>query len=553
MAQRPDIQRPLRWLMIIRVVVATTLLVTALLIELISRGEATPNAFYHLTGLTYLLSLAYALLFFRYKNSSVFALLQIVGDLLITSGFVYISGGVLSAFSFLYILSIITASILLYRRGAMLVACLSWVFYGGLVMLTFYGVVRSFPTPDARLAVITEKQVSYALFAHLLAFLAVGFLSSTLSEKLLQAGAELQAQRKDLEALQALHKNIIESIASGIVTTDLDGRITFLNKAAEQITGHSYPSQRGRTIASFLGEPDDFLAGVSETLPGSRKYRFEKPYVSGDGRDVYLGITVSVLRERGGAPRGYTFIFQDLTEIRALEEELRLKDRMSVLGQMAAGVAHELRNPLAAMAGSVQILGQELELDGEQKELMQVILQESQRLERTISEFLLFARPRRFQPEPADLAGVLSESVVLLRNSEEFRPHHAVKTDFDPEGVHYVFDVDQMKQIFWNLAKNSLKSMPEGGDLAIRIVQVAGRGPEISFSDQGVGMEPAQVQRCFQPFETSFEDGTGLGLAIVYRNVQEHGGRLSVLSTPGKGSCFTIHLPVEPMRMQGVT
>ncbi len=368
MAQRPDIQRPLRWLMIIRVVVATTLLVSAFVIELIFRPEVTLQPFYLPIGLTYLLSLLYSVLFLRFKNSPAFALLQIVGDVVITSGFVYITGGVLSAFSFLYILSIITASILLYRRGAMLVACLSWVFYAALVLLTFYGIVRTFPTPDAQATVITEKQVSYALFAHLLAFLAVGFLSSMLSEKLLQAGVELQEQRKNLEALQALHKNIIESIASGIVTTDLDGKITFLNKAAEQITGHSYPLQLRRPIASFLDEPEDFLAGVSETLPGSRKYRFEKPYHSADGRDVYLGITVSVLRERGGAPRGYTFIFQDLTEIKALEEELRLKDRMSVLGRMAAGVAHELRNPLAAMAGSVQILGQELELDGQQSE-----------------------------------------------------------------------------------------------------------------------------------------------------------------------------------------
>ncbi|TDI13331.1 MAG: PAS domain S-box protein [Acidobacteria bacterium] len=553
MAQRPDIQRPLRWLMIIRVVVATTLMISAFVIELIFRPEVTLQPFYLPIGLAYLLSLLYSLLFPRFKNSPAFALLQIVGDVIITSGFVYITGGVLSAFSFLYILSIITASILLYRRGAMLVACLSWVFYAALVLLTFYGIVHTFPTPDTQAGMITEKQVSYALFAHLLAFLAVGFLSSTLSEKLLQAGVELQEQRKHLEALQALHKNIIESIASGIVTTDLDGKITFLNKAAEQITGHSYPLQLRRPIASFLDEPSDFLTGVSETLPGSRKYRFEKPYHSADGRDLYLGITVSVLRERGGTPRGYTFIFQDLTEIKALEEELRLKDRMSVLGRMAAGVAHELRNPLAAMAGSVQILGQELELEGQQSELMQVILDESLRLERTIREFLQFARPRRFQPEKADLAQVLSESVVLLRNSEEFKHHHSIKTDFEPQEVHYVFDVDQMKQIFWNLAKNSLKAMPEGGELTLRITQASGRGPEISFSDQGVGMDPSQVQRCFQPFETSFEDGTGLGLAIVYRNVQEHGGRLSVHSAPDKGSCFTIHLPAEPMHVEVAT
>jgi len=213
---------------------------------------------------------------------------------------------------------------------------------------------------------------------------------------------------------------------------------------------------------------------------------------------------------------------------------------------MAAGMAHELRNPLASMSGSVQILRKELHLNPEQAELMGVILEESDRLDQTIRDFLLFARPSAFHPHPADLAQVLSESLVLLRNSAELRAEHSIRTDFNPPKIPFVFDVNQMKQIFWNLAKNSLKAMPEGGELSIRIDRPEGHGPVIMFADQGVGMDSGEVQRFFQPFETAFPDGTGLGLAIVYRNVQEHQGRLFVESEPGKGTRFTIRLPADP-------
>jgi two-component system sensor histidine kinase PilS (NtrC family) len=531
--------------MILRVVVATTLLISAFLIELTFRPALSLSPFYWLTGVTYLLTLAYALAYLRLRNSAGFATLQILGDIGLISGLVYITGGLRSAFSFLYILSIITASIILYRRGAWIAAATSWIVYSVMVLVQFHGLISEFPSGGVTEAT-TEKQVTYALFAHLLGFLAVAYLSSALTEKLRETGRELAERREDLAALQVLHRNIIDSITTGIVTTDTDGVITFMNHAAEQITGHALASQVGRPIAAFLAEASDFLARIDEELERRPRFRFEIPYVNLQGEQLFLGMAASVLRDREGQPRGYIFIFQDLTEIRALEEELRLKDRMSVLGRMAAGMAHELRNPLASMSGSIHILKNELELAPGQEELMQVVLDESRRLDDTIRDFLLFAGPGKFQPQEADLAQVMSDALVLLRNSEELRPDHRIETDFRPASIPYAFDVNQMKQIFWNLAKNALRAMPEGGRLTIRIVHAPGEGPVIEFLDEGIGMEPDQVQRFFQPFETEFPGGLGLGLSIVYRNVQEHGGRLTVDSRPGEGSRFTIRLPPAP-------
>jgi two-component system sensor histidine kinase PilS (NtrC family) len=354
---------------------------------------------------------------------------------------------------------------------------------------------------------------------------------------------ELAQRREDLADLQALHRNIIDSIHSGIVTTDVEGRITFLNLAAERMTGHRLREQAGRPLAAFLGESEEFLERVENPTLGGRPLRLERPFRTARGESLHLGMAVSALRDRDGARRGFILIFQDLTEKKALEEEIRLNDRMSALGRMAASMAHELRNPLASMFGAVQLLRKDLRLTDDQDELMQVVLEESRRLDQTIRDFLLFARPSPFHPEDADLAQVLRDSLVLLRHSAELRPDHTIRTEFAPESVPYRFDVNLMKQIFWNLAKNSLKAMPSGGELRIQIVQTEGEGPEIVFADDGIGMEAGEVQRFFQPFETAFPDGTGLGLAIVFRNVQEHRGRLDVRSAPGEGTRFTIRLP----------
>jgi len=263
-----------------------------------------------------------------------------------------------------------------------------------------------------------------------------------------------------------------------------------------------------------------------------------------------MGIAVSNLHDRSGRPLGFIFIFQDLTEIHALEQEVRLKDRMAALGEMAAGMAHELRNPLAAMSGSVQYLKSNLDPDGETLELMDIILRESHRLDQAIRDFLTFARPGKFSSEQTDLVRLFQDNIKLLTKSADFGPNHRIRTSFHEHQVLAEVDVNRIKQVFWNLSTNALKAMPDGGTLHLSIEASGDREAiRLCFRDEGNGMTPEQIAKYFEPFQSSFRQGTGLGAAIVYRLVQEHGGRIWVESRPGEGTRIYIELPgrTEPL------
>jgi two-component system sensor histidine kinase PilS (NtrC family) len=540
---RQETQRPIVGLMTYRVVVITTLLISTFIIELIFRPAIPLRPFYQLGGVTYVLSLAYALLYPRMKGKPVFVPLQLGGDLLVVTGLVYVTGGPESPFSFLYLILIITASILLFRRGAILIATGAWLLYAVLVEATYFRFLPLYPRGDFEGADLSERRILYLLFAHLFSFLTVAYLISHVSEMLRKAGEKLTAKENDLAELRAFNEDIIDSMNSGLITTGLEGRITFTNRAASQITGYSPAELAGRGVTDLLSAGPGFLGEVREGLGRANRFRFEKEFQACGGESLFLGFTASILKNKEATPLGFIFIFQDLTEIRVLEEEVGLQKRMAALGEMAAGMAHELRNPLASISGSVQVLNRDLPPGSEQSELMGIILKESRRLDQTIRDFLLFAKPGRFTPERADLSEILSDSLKLLRNSEEFRPSHRLKTQFHPEKIPVVVDANRMRQVFWNLAKNALKAMPEGGTLTVKALGEVDGQVLVSFQDEGIGMGEAEVTRNFQPFHGSFQTGTGLGLAIVYRIVQEHQGRIRVKSRRSAGTEVQILLP----------
>jgi two-component system sensor histidine kinase PilS (NtrC family) len=526
-----------------RVAVITTLLISTFIIELIFHPAVPLKPFYQLGGVTYLLSLTYALLYRRMKESPVFVSAQLAGDLLVVTGLVYVTGGPESPFSFLYLILIITASILLFRRGGVLIASGAWLLYALLVEATYFRILPLYPRGDFEGADLSERRILYLLFSHLFSFLTVAYLTSHVSEMLRKAGEKLADKENDLAELRAFNEDIIDSMNSGLLTTGLDGSITFTNRAASQITGYPAGELSGRHMADLLGAGEPFLAEVRSGLERSNRFRFEKEFVARGGAGLFLGFTASILRNKEGVPLGFIFIFQDLTEIRVLEEEMGLQKRMAALGEMAAGMAHELRNPLASISGSVQVLKRDLPSGSEQGELMEIILKESRRLDQTIRDFLVFAKPGRFTPEQVNLSEILSDSLKLLRNSEEFLPGHRIQTVFHPESIPVVVDGDRMRQVFWNLAKNALKAMPEGGTLTVKALGEMDGQVLVSFSDEGFGMGETEVAKNFQPFHGSFRNGTGLGLAIVYRIVQEHQGRIRIKSRRGAGTEVQILLP----------
>lgn len=478
----------------------------------------------------------------RYPKAQ--AYIQFFGDLVLITGLVYFLGGATSPFSLLYLIVIAVASTLLRRRAGVIVASGAFLLYGSLIVALYYGWLHpAIPTQEA----VTGQRLTYNLLVHGFGFYGVALLTYYLAHNVTRAELELEQKREHLADLQVVHRDVIQSITSGLLTTDLEGTVTSANLAGLEILGRAEADLVGQPIHQsglFTAEHWQEATAASE-LTG--RMRSEVETTRGDGAARYVGFTISRLTDGFGNHRGYIVIFQDLTRWRRIQEELRMKDRMVAVGELAAGLAHEIGNPLAAISGSVQMLSSRVDGDPAQRKLIEILLKESHRLDRTIKGFLRFARPRERSSVSFDIGRLLTENFELLQNSEEVSDRHLLELDLDPPSARLFADPDQISQIFWNLARNSLRAMPDGGTL--RVVGRFSRGPspgewyQMQVIDTGRGMTEEQRTNLFHPFQSFFDGGTGIGMAIVYRIVQDHGGRLRVDSRPGAGTTISVELP----------
>jgi len=531
-----------RLLMAVRVVVVTTLLLAALIIQYTVREVLPINYLYTTAGITYVLTLAYIGVGQLVASRKINLAVQVAGDLVIETVLVYFTGGLDSPFSFLYLVSIITASMLLYRRGGLFGASGAVILYGGLGDLLYYHVL---PLPEQSWFVPTQwtsARLYLNLATNFAGFYAAAFLTSYLSEKLQKTSEELDANRHNLAELRALNQNVVESIPSGLITLSPEGVATFINPAGCLILHREPRSVIGSPIAQIGFFTEAEWSNAIETLTIGAIVRREKADVPVGDELRTIGFAVTPLNSMEGTASGYTLIFQDLTEMKTLEAELQLKDRMAAVGELSAGIAHEIRNPLAAIAGSVQVLKKSTALNPQEQRLMSIVLKESERLNKTIADFLRFVKPQEKRPAAFDIAASLAETLDLLRNSPELSSAHAIEHDIVPPSYTLVGDADQIRQVFWNIARNAVQAVPDGGTLRVTTGIAADRY-NIVFSDNGRGMTDSDQRRLFQPFRTSFPSGTGLGMAISYRIVQEHGGRIEVSSQEGAGTTITVSLP----------
>jgi two-component system sensor histidine kinase PilS (NtrC family) len=532
------------WLMVLRVVVVTALLGSAVIAEVLARPSEPGEPLYLLIALTYLLTLLYALVWpftAAYRRELAYA--QVLFDLLIVTGIVHSTGGIESNFSFLYLISIISASIILFGRGGLVAATVASVLYGALVQALYLGAIRAYPAQTAP-SRLPGQVVAYTIFLNVFAFYTVALLTSYLSESLRLTGRKLEEASDSLADLEAFHQTIVDSITSGLMTTDLEGRINFFNEAASNILALPSSQAVGQEVRSLLGEKEDFLDQIHGKLAGRRYLRMEGVYLNRRGGELYLGMSVSHLLQ-GEKKSGLLFVFQDLTEIKRLEREVRLKENLATMGEMAAGMAHEIRNPLASISGSVQVLAEAEELNDEQKRLMDIIVRESERLSGTLTEFLAYARPPRFEPGEIDLRQVVEETAALLKHSSEVLPEHQIVLELPETPVLLFADPNQMKQITWNLARNALQAMPEGGRLQMSLARNGAGGVVMTFRDEGIGISGGEVHKVFEPFSGSFKRGSGLGLAIVYRIVKDYNGMIQVDSVASKGTVISVHFPLD--------
>jgi two-component system sensor histidine kinase PilS (NtrC family) len=533
-----------RMLIAVRVVVVTTLLLAALIIQYTIREVLPIDYLYVAAGATYALTLLYIGLAFSVPSRTLNLAIQTGGDLLVETLLVYFTGGLDSPFSFLYLVSVITASMLLYRRGGLLAASAASILYGVLVDLMYYGVL---PMPQQSIFLPiawTSSRLYFNMAANFSGFYATALLTSYLSEQLQRTSRELDTNRQNLAELRALNQNVVESIPSGLITLTSFGSASFINPAGAAILRAEPMSFLGRHI-SELGffTHEQWNAARDELAKGS-VVRQEVERLDDAGNQRSVGFAVSPLFTLDGKFSGYTVIFQDLTDVKKLEAEVRLKDRMAAVGELSAGIAHEIRNPLAAIAGSVQVLKKSQSLTPQEQRLMSIVLKESERLNKSISDFLRFVRPQEKRTVAFDVAASLSETLDLLVNSPELHERHEIRREIVPPSFQLAGDADQIRQVFWNLARNAVAAMPQGGVLTVR-TNVDDSAYHIVFSDSGRGMSQADLQRLFQPFRTNFPSGTGLGMAISYRIVQEHGGRIDVRSDVGSGTAITVSLPLQ--------
>jgi two-component system sensor histidine kinase PilS (NtrC family) len=534
----------LRWLVAIRLVVITSIVLPYFLYR-VSTPESSPqfDFLYLLSGLVYAASLVYiALLRWLQGQPELQAYIQFIGDLLLITCLVYYFGGLSSPFSVFYFVVVIVAATLLRRQAALAIAALAWALYAAIVLALAYHLVN---LPSGEPADAPGRiQLLYNLGAHLLGFTSVAILSSHLAQNVVQAETALRRKGEQVADLEVFNRDIIESIPSGLITTDLEGNVTSANRAAEEILGVAYTHLGGRPIFDFGFLSREQWQGLVASTSARERTRRELVYERGDGSH-FIGYALTGLTTAEGTPSGYIFIFQDLTDWRHLQEEVRLKDRMAAVGELAAGIAHEIGNPLAAISGSVQMLSRSYEGLPEQSKLLEITLKESRRLDRTIKSFLKFARPKERTSIHFDVAELLTENIKLLRHSSEVGENHRLEMELQPSSVTLLADPDQISQIFWNLARNALRAMPDGGTLTVTGM-LENSSYRISFNDTGRGMDDEEKTKLFHPFQSFFDGGTGIGMAIVYRIVEEHGGRLSVDSKPGVGSTLTVELPIPP-------
>jgi two-component system sensor histidine kinase PilS (NtrC family) len=559
--QNPLIRR-VKGLMLGRVIVITFLWVALVVLEL--TGDPTPTRLplTYVILITYVLTILYALVLRQQPDLERFYRWQVWVDLLTETAIVQSTGGLDSGFVFLYILSIIAASTALPSRSIFSVAAAASVLYSFLVFLDFNALIHPLPSPFTLRAeaIPSGSYVVYATLLRMTAFGVVALLSRYLAESLRQTGQALQEQRARLIGLRAFHENVVNSMNSGLLITDMSGRVVSSNHAAGRILQLPPGGQQGwlaQELLSFI----DLNEIVMETEAFDRGLnRAEGLFKRPDGKEIMLGVSYSPLRDDQGTVHGLIFNFQDITTIRAMEAEIKRGEQLAAVGRLSAAIAHEIRNPLASVSGSIQLLRADLALDESNQRLMDIIAHEIARLNTIITDFLAYARPRPLQYDEVDIHKLIGGTLHLLCKGLPEGSAVTVRTEFVSMVPPIAIDPQGLRQVIWNLCLNAVEAMHYQGTLTVRTnlqsqlnqpyrgnTQLLTAAPEliIDVLDTGPGMPLEVKEKIFEPFYSTKDGGTGLGLATVDRIIYNHKGKIEVDSQLGHGTTMRIHLPIQ--------
>lgn len=543
-----DDKKRLTWFILLRLVVVSLFLASTTILNVKEPEIVVNEALPVLTRLivsTYLFSIL-SLLTLRLTDRFNLTLtyLQIVWDLLLVTTLILLTGGVNSPFSFLYILAIINASVLLSRREAFYTASLCGILYGAIVDLQYFGRLTDIGLSQVAALQYGASHILYTIFINISAFYMTAFLTGYLAERARRSESALKEKVIDYEELERLNSTIVTNLDSGLMTINNSGKIRAFNRYAEELTG--------------VSQRDAYDRPVTDLIPGFSAFgddifnlqRQEVEYEAPVGNRMIFGFKSVPFTDMEGNRLGAIIDFQDLTVLKRMEERLKKADRLAAIGELSARIAHEIRNPLASISGSVQLIAQGGGIDAGDKRLLDIVMRETGRLNALITDFLAYARPRRPVKVPAKLKGFIGNLVALLATDPRFERVEIL--NHCPDDLSVEVDRDQFQQVFWNLLMNAAEAMPDGGTVSIKAAAVHNRehlrglGGEvrIDVADNGAGMAPEDVNRIFEPFFTTKTGGTGLGLATVYRIIEAHDGMIAVDSSPGGGTTFSIYLPV---------
>lgn len=533
-------QNALRWAIGLRLVVISTLFLGILLIQINSEKILPLRNFYGLILFSFGLSLLYLILYARKSPPRLQSWVQLLGDIAVVTGFVYFTGGLYSPFSFLY-LTVIAVAAVLMRGGGLIFAGLSAVAYGLLIDLMVFEVL---PIPDnltgIQIAVPTSRVV-IQLLTNVVGFALVAVLVSYLGESLRSAHHRLLEEEERTRQFVALTDHVVRSVGAGIIATDLEGQVLHLNPAGARMLGITDSD-------AVTGKPLDEtmpLADQNWGLMRARALDRKVMRLEGTAADtgVRLGLTVGPLADEENNVVGFIVTFQDLSEIKVEAERLRMQERMAAVGELAARMAHEIKNPLASISGSAQVLAAADSLDEKGQRLLHILVDESRRLSGILDGFLAYTRPQKSDFSHCDVSAMLRDCVDLLGRSDEHHENHKVRL-LVPDKLTMRGEEQLLRQVFWNLSRNALQAMPEGGELEITGEKIDGT-VVLKWRDSGVGMTENVRRQAFEPFVTTRAGGTGLGLAVVYAAVAEHAGTIAIDSAPGRGTVVTVELPVD--------
>ncbi len=521
------------------------------------REELSLEPLFAMLAITTVLSVVYLLGALKGESLRFQATAQLLVDIGLATGMIHYTGGVGSPFALLYVVIITAGSAFLFLRVTILLALLSSASYALLLageqsgILGPYGDAAAWSDPVIGRARILEATL-YGV-----TFLCVAVLSGYLSFRVHRRGVDLRDARFRLRQAHLDTDQILRAMSSGLLTVDGDGIVVHFNHAAEEIFGVSAREIIGKRCRDLLRDRSLALVTMVEGIlaGGADVRRREITVIHSAGEPVPVGVSASALRSDSGTLAGVVAIFQDLTDVRRMEAQIRHADRLAAIGELSAGIAHEIRNPLATISGSIQVLQSELAVEGEQVRLLGLIVKESDRLHRIVEDFLDFARTGPAHRGKIDIGAILEEQVRLMKNHPLCRPTIDIVLADEMPRVELFADDEQIRRVFANLMVNALEAMPAGGTLTIAVrlheEDAGGTGTDapaieaaIEFRDTGEGIAPEAADYLFRPFMTTKKGGTGLGLAIAQKIVLSHNGRIEAVGEEG-GSVFTVYLPCD--------